>query len=291
MRRALCALLCALLLTFGCAKRRAGAEVFFDRLPREDWYRCPLFRLTAFDTDQSDCLLLECGGEAMMVDGGTAAFRQDLRDALRGMGVTRFRCLLNTHYHEDHISGLRELMRYGFAAGAYLTPYGDFASRVNELQKQTLEQAELSGVSVRQVASGDTLLLGEAVLTILRHDEGLSTNGRSLIVHARFGDATLLLTADIIGDTQSWCVQHLPASLLDVDVLKAPHHGITAMVPAFWQAASPQALLITNTPSRARDTQAQADRAGVPALFSGVGRVVMETDGDDWYIYQQKGSF
>ncbi len=289
MRRPLCALLCALLLAFGCAS--SGAEVYFDRPPREDWYRCPLLRLTAFDTDQSDCLLLQCGGEAMMVDGGTAPFREDLRDALGQMGVSRFRYLLNTHFHQDHISGLYWILRYGFPVGEYLHPYNDYAVHVSERQKETIEQAQRSGVPVIQVFSGDTLMLGEAVLTLYRYDDGLSTNGRSLITHVRFGDATLLLTADIIGDTQTWCVKTLPASVLDVDVLKAPHHGITAMVNAFLEAASPEVILMTNTPSRVDKGQNQADRYGIPTLYSGVGRVVFETDGDDWYVYQQRGAF
>lgn len=286
MRRALFALLCALL----CAQG-AAAEVYFDRPPREDWYRCPLLRLTAFDAGQADCLLLQCGGEAMMVDGGTALSCGELCDTLLEMGVSRFRYLLNTHYHQDHTGGLCGLMRFGFPAQVYLHPYPDSAVRVSKLHGEAVGQAQQSGIPVRQVFSGDTLLLGEAVLTLLRYDGGLSTNGRSLIVHVRFGDATLLLTADIIGDTQTWCVRSLPASLLDVDVLKAPHHGISAMVSAFLQAASPKALLITNTPSRAEEGKAQADRLGIRTLYSGLGRVVFETDGNDWYIYQQTGMF
>lgn len=286
MRRRLCALLCALLLG-----GRAGAEVFFDAPPKEDWYRCPLLRLTAFDTDQSDCLLLECGGEAMMVDGGSAPFRERLRDALREMGVDSFKYLLNTHFHEDHISGLYWVMRYGFPVGEYLHPYTESAVHTSQRQQETIAQARRSDIPIRQVFSGDTLLLGEAVVTLYRYDEGLSTNGRSLIVHVRLGDAAMLLTADIIGDTQTWCVGHLPADALDVDVLKAPHHGITAMVKSFWKAASPRVLLMTNVPSRVDKAQVQADAAGVPALYSGLGRVVFETDGDDWYVFQEKGEF
>ena len=33
-----------------------------------------------------------------------------------------FKYLLNTHFHEDHISGLYWLMRYGFSVDAYLHP-------------------------------------------------------------------------------------------------------------------------------------------------------------------------
>ena len=69
MRRFCAVLLCALMLcSASCAK------VYLDSPPRENWYQSPLLRLTVLDTDQSDCMLLQCGGEAMMVDGGTAAY-------------------------------------------------------------------------------------------------------------------------------------------------------------------------------------------------------------------------
>ena len=187
---ALCLLLCLFCLT------AAQAEIYHE-LPCEDWYRRPLLRLTAFNTAQSDCLLLECGGQRMMVDGGSAPFREDLKGAMEERGITHFKYLLNTHFHEDHISGLYWLMRYGFSADAYLHPYNDAAVDVSERQAETIRQAEKSGIPTVQVFHGDQLLLGEAVLTLYRYDDVENTNGRSLVTRVEFGDASLLLTASL----------------------------------------------------------------------------------------------
>ena len=99
--------------------------------------------------------------------------------------------------------------------------------------------------------------------------------------------ARLLLTADIIGTTQRWYLTNLP-EIVDVDLLKAPHHGITAVVDEFLEAASPLALLVTNTDQRA-NVAPQARKKELPVYYSGKGRVVMETDGQDWYVYQLAG--
>lgn len=270
------------------ALRCASAEVFFT-LPSENWYKRPLLRLTAFNAAQSDCLLLECGGEAMMVDGGSAPYREDLRTALEEKGIASFRYLLNTHFHEDHISGLIWLMRYGFEVEEYLHPYAENGIYTSELQREAITAAGNRMIPQRQIFHGDTLLLGEAVITLLRYENGLSTNGRSVMVHVQMGDATLLLPADIIGDTQSWCVRTLPAEMLDVDIIKAPHHGITAMVTDYVQAVSPELILMTNLRSRVEEAQTQADRLGIPTRYTGDGRVVLETDGTDWYVVQQEG--
>ena len=284
MKRRLPILFLLLFFTLRCA----SAEVFFT-LPSEDWYKRPLLRLTAFNAAQSDCLLLECGGEAMMVDGGSAPYREDLRGALEKKGISSFRYLLNTHFHEDHISGLTWLMRYGFRVGEYLHPYAENGIYTSELQREAITVAGNRMIPQRQIFHGDTLLLGEAVITLMRYEDGLSTNGRSVMVHVRMGDATLLLPADIIGDTQSWCVRTLPEAWLDADIIKAPHHGITAMVTEYVQAVSPELILMTNLRSRVDDGQTQADRLGIPTRYTGDGRVVLETDGTDWYVYQQEG--
>ena len=284
MKRRLPILFLLLFFTLRCA----SAEVFFT-LPSEDWYKRPLLRLTAFNAAQSDCLLLECGGEAMMVDGGSAPYREDLRAALEKKGISSFRYLLNTHFHEDHISGLTWLMRYGFQVGEYLHPYAENGIYTSELQREAITVAGNRMIPQRQIFHGDTLLLGEAVITLMRYEDGLSTNGRSVMVHVQMGDATLLLPADIIGDTQSWCVRTLPEEWLDADIIKAPHHGITAMVTEYVQAVSPELILMTNLRSRVDEGQTQADRLGIPTRYTGDGRVVLETDGTDWYVYQQEG--
>lgn len=269
----------------------AGAEVFFDAPPRANWYQSPLFRLTAFNAAQSDCLLLECGGEAMMVDGGTEAYGDALLSALVEKGISSFKYLLNTHYHEDHIAGLIRLMGEGFEIGEYLHPYAQNSIYGSPLQRQAIRQAKESDVPSRQVFHGDALLLGEANLTLLRYDEGLSTNGRSMVVRVRFGDATLLLGSDIIGDTQSWMVRSLPAHLLDADVIKAPHHGVSVMAADFLQAVDPQVILFTNNRERAAEGLAQAEAKDIPSYYNNEGRVIAETDGVDWYIYQLPDSF
>ena len=268
----------------------ACAQVYLDAPPRDNWYQSPLLRLTVLDTDQSDCMLLECGGQAMMVDGGTASFREDLKQLVESKGIAHFKYLLNTHFHEDHISGLYWLMRYGFTADAYLHPYNDgFATEISFRHRDTVAQAQRSGIPVRQVFHGDELLLGEAVITLARHDGGESTNARSLVARVEFGGASILLTADIIGRTQTWMTQNLPESYLDVDIVKVPHHGVTPMVTAFLQATSPDAVFMTNNLSRVDKARVQVEKYDFPTFYTGDSTTVFETDGNDWYVYTVGG--
>lgn len=259
--------------------------------PKTDWYSRPLLRLTVFSSGQSDCMLLECGGQAMMIDGGSEPYRDRLKAAMDERGITHFKYLLNTHYHEDHISGLYWLMRYGFQVDEYLHPYTDYAMKIVERHERTVSQARRSGVAVRQVFDGDELLLGEAVVRIHRQEDGVSTNAKSLMTRVVFGDSSVLLTADIIGKTQNYFVNALSKEELQADILKAPHHGITPMVVSFLEAVAPDMLFMTNSLSRVTTGKVQADARGIPTYYTGEGTLVLETDGDDWYVYQQMGLF
>ena len=70
-------ILLAMLLAMPAA---AVAEVYLisgeAELP-EGWAERETLRMTVVDTNRSDAIILQCGGEAMMVDGGPNPFRED----------------------------------------------------------------------------------------------------------------------------------------------------------------------------------------------------------------------
>ena len=55
-----------------------------------------LFRLTVMAAGESDCMLLEAGGEAMLVDGGSNKYRERLVKMLESRGLTRLKYLYNS---------------------------------------------------------------------------------------------------------------------------------------------------------------------------------------------------
>ncbi|MEG0741705.1 MAG: MBL fold metallo-hydrolase [Clostridia bacterium] len=274
------------LLLWLCAPPAAAAVYTGDQPPKADWYQRPLLRLTVFDCGQNDCMLLQAGGQSMMIDGGSATWHEKLYAALDTRGLKHLKYLLNTHYHEDHLGGLYQLIKSGITADEYLHPYAPSALKKSSLHADTISLAASLGIPTRQLQNGEELLLGEAVITVYRYEEGRGVNGKSMIEHVRFGNATMLLTADIIGVTQHYFATALPKDVLKVDVLKAPHHGITPLVKAFLTAASPAVEIVTSGAQAVPRTAIQAQANGIQAFFSGDGTVVLETDGDDWYIQQ-----
>ena len=96
-----------LLLALALLPAAVLAEIYFiddeTQLP-EGWTEKELFRLTAIDTDRSDAMLLQCGGENMMIDGGSFSYYPRLEELFADKGITEFKYLFSTHSDNDHMN-------------------------------------------------------------------------------------------------------------------------------------------------------------------------------------------
>lgn len=280
------ALLCCLLLF--CAFARA--DVYVDQTPPEDWQERDLMRLTVFRTGEGDAMLLQAGGECMMIDGGPFKYREKLRDALYARGIEHFKYLFNTHPHDDHIDGLRMLMSYGFTADEFISIFPKGNTYDNQVK--AVRMADKMGIPYRQLSPEETITLGSATLTFYTWEKGTSINAKSAMTRVEFGGCSALLCADIIGDTQRHFLKTLAPEILKADVVKAPHHGLTPFVTEFLDAVDPGFVCVTNyNNDLVQRISNQLKYRELPFKFSGAGTVYLECDGTDWYVYQTLGEF
>ena len=284
--------LCVLAAFAICLPHMACAQVFLSQQPPEDWDMEHTLQWTIFDVNEGDAMLLTCEGESMMVDGGPNPFREDLQQALDERGLRHMKYFLNTHYHDDHIDGLYQLLLNGFTADAYLHSYNDWAIRNSELGERTVKAAQKANVPVERILEGDTLSLGGAAIQVHQCTEFTNTNARALMLKVTYGESSILLCSDIIGQVQHYFLENLPAQELKADLIKLPHHAITPTVPAFLDAVAPKAAVATN---RQKDLDGksinQLKSRDLPTFFSGDGTVYAVTDGTDWYLWQTEGAF
>lgn len=269
----------------------AQAQVYVDQEPPADWESRDLIRLTVFRTGESDCMLLEAGGESMMIDGGANKWREKLRDALAARGITHLKYIYNTHPHDDHIDGLYRIMQYGITADEFVSIFAK--NFRNDLHSRTVKQAEKSNIPYRQLQVGDVLTLGDVTLTIYRWEKGSTINDLSALARLEYGNCSALLTADITGLAQRNFLKTLAPEILKADVAKYPHHALTPFVTEFLDAVAPEFLWATNynDDDKVRKAKNQARNRDLPLKFSGEGTIVLECDGTDWYIYQTLKQF
>ena len=294
--------LIVLLLMLAMSLSAASAEIYHiedeSQLP-EGWEDKELFRLTALDTDRSDAMLLQCGGENMMIDGGSVQYYARLEEYFEENGITEFKYLFNTHPDNDHLQGLTEMMKARLTAEDGKTDIGPkytiggFYSAVKKEYKNTsyhkaaVKALDKYGIPYVQVFGGDVLTLGGATINIFRCEENWGANARSACTQIVFGDSKVLLMGDCDSRPQKYFLKNLDPSLLECDILKAVHHGINAFEESFLEAADPEFIFVPNYKSHASIKSGTKRKfAEYNALYSGEGPIVMETDGTDWYIWQ-----
>lgn len=267
----------------------AAAEIYFNTDAPADWQERDILRLTAIDVDRSDAMLLECGGEAMLVDGGSGQFRDRLFETVDSAGITRFKYLFSTHSDNDHIHGLKHLMDTGrYQVDLFTSP--NKTSFVDEagFHQATMRVIQRENIPYHQVKDGECLALGNAQLTVMRCMEIWGSNARSAVLMVQFGSSRVLLTGDIDARTMEHYVKKYGAEYLRAEIMKAPHHGIATIPERFLEAVEPQLIFV---PNMVEDTAKfnvymQETAPEISLMFCGDASIVMETDGVDWYIWQ-----
>ncbi len=263
----------------------AAAEIHIGEELPDGWEDRGTLRVTILQTGRSDAILVECGGEAMLIDGGDASWAAAVQHDLEKRGLTDFRYFLNTHPHHDHIEGLLHLMKNGYRPGRFMSPFAaDWSD--GSYHDQAVKAAWDASIIFRLIRHGDVYPLGGASIAIYRTTEYSGMNDRSAIQLITFGDSRILLCADLTGNAQKSLLNLLEDGALTAEIVKAPHHGENAMVSDFLTAADPSLILCTAGSSEAPDLTRQAQSRDVPLLFSGEGEIVLETDGTDWYVLQ-----
>ena len=275
-----------LLLLILCMPLTALAEIHHiadeSQLP-EGWQAQELLRVSFLDMQRSDAILLQCGGETMLVDGGLGLHYERLFAMLDERGVNGFKYLWNTHCDGDHSQGLKIIMnsdRYG--TGQLLCPNKITYNDPDDDHEKMVTASKRHGWEYVQISNGDVFTLGGATLTTIRCEENWGQNNRSAACFVDFGGATVFLTADIGSRVQKYFVQNVQAERLDCDILKAPHHGIDGVTEEFVNAVSPGAVVLTNYSNNGHSKSWNA----YDPYMAGDGVVVCETNGTDWYIWQ-----
>lgn len=270
-----------LVLLFCCG---AQAACYIDETPPSDWDERSLLRLYVFPTYQSDCMVLEVGEERMFMEGGRINWMEKVGEALQRYDLTQVDYLFSSHPHPDHIQNMCYLLKNEYLRGEiFVTPF-DYQYEYVYLQEMEAALEEL-GIPYYQMANGEVLRLGDAELTLLRNDNGRTTNSQSGVLKVTFGDASLLLTSDIDGDACRFLLENYPPELLSADIVTAPHHGLMRVLPEFYDAVSPEFVIICNSEDKSETQTAQVTKRGIPYLHTADGiLMILETDGTDWYI-------
>lgn len=198
----------------------------------------PKLRVTVLDVGQGDCILLEEGRRAYLVDAGSSSeekiWRLKIESCLKYYGIPQLEAAFITHGDEDHRSGLIEMLdsyEPGFrgcnAGGISLKKiiFPDL-SYADERLTETAEKAGRLGIQVCMIDNGGRV----GPFICLSPDPDCMTgdaNQDCLVLLFHVKKFRMLLTGDIENEGEESFVRRNQGNplLSDIDVLKVGHHG------------------------------------------------------------------
>ncbi len=228
--------------------------------------------VSVLDVGQGQCVVLQSGGCAAVVDcGGTGPKNAGdiAADYFQNLGRGTLDLLVLTHYHADHAGGAEALMKR-IKVRALALPDVEPEDKLRQIT-ETCARAE--GARLRYITEQATVELGEAVLTLYPPLGAGGGNEEGLAVLCSSGDFDVLITGDMGADIEARLIKY--HDLPDLEVLVAGHHGS--------KYATSRELLAALTPEVAVISVGRDNTYGHPAKetlerLEGAGICVYRTD-------------
>ena len=190
-----------------------------------------------------DAILLVQGDYAMLIDGGPPDMGTRVFQYLRAEGITTLEYVVATHPFADHVGGLPDILRR-ININTVLLPmiYHDTPAYNNFLQA-----VEESGAAVIAPFAGETITLGDAVITVLAPsstDEWEHRANYSIVMRVEFKQTSFLLMGDAMREVENNLLNS--DVTLSADVLKVARHGASsATTRGFLDAVTPSIAVIS----------------------------------------------
>lgn len=229
----LIALLLILLLLTGCA---SSNPVDPTTEPADTSTHEPGLTVHFLDVQHADCILLACGGEYALVDGGYPESGDRIVTYLQEQGIKELDLMVGTHPHGDHIGGLPQVLDTFPTETVWTSqlPY------TNDYVSNFTTAVTRNGADFVQPRPGERFQLGDATIDVigplnLRYEDA---NDLSLVLMVTYGDTRFLLT----GDMEEVAERELVEAEVDLkaDVLKVGHHGSSSSTSyRFLRAVAP----------------------------------------------------
>ncbi|MFR5853593.1 MAG: ComEC/Rec2 family competence protein [Lachnospiraceae bacterium] len=158
----------------------------------------------------------------------------------------------------------------------------------DKYQRQLIHQLRELNIPIRVCEAGEAPVAGRGAAGDLPlHGGTKNTNDRSMVVHIRYGERSILFTADIGLTAQRDLVREY-AGQFKSDILKLPHHGVGGISPDLLDVVSPELCFVSNGPT-SHDVKLQKTavlKRNLPLYFTSRQPLVLLTDGEIWEAQQ-----
>lgn len=238
-------------------------------------------------TYSSDCILLQCGDQHILFDGGYYDLYPEIDDYFKQLGVSEFAAVINTHPDNDHIGALPMVLRDYKVDTLYCSPASE--NNDNTDNKLMLEAARISGTNVRFISAGEEFEIEGFNFQVISPDAFTdNSNSMSVVVKVTKDDFSAMFTGD--SGKEDLMAAAANGYDLQADILKVPHHGSTTSTDEeIVDAINPQYAVITvnknNHGHPAPEVVDVFEKKQIPLLLTeSNGTIIISSNCDGEYI-------
>ena len=182
------------------------------------------FAVYYLDVGQSDCTVIICDEDVMMIDTGTKSQDLKIKSALAALKIKEIDYLVVTHPHDDHMSNAAEIMEK-YNVKNIIMPTISKENQVNSLTYANLINSIAKyKVNPMTAKAGDELIFGSSIVEIISpFEQDKNLNNMSVVLKINYGETSFLFQ----GDAESTVENEILYNGIDIssDVIKIGHHG------------------------------------------------------------------
>lgn len=203
------------------------------------------FAVYYLDVGQSDCSVVVCDGEVMVIDTGSYPQLVDIQEVLYALEVETIDYLVVTHQHDDHMSGAERLIEHYDVENIIMPRLSEENMVESETYDRLMHAITEFNVNPLVAQNLDSFNLGGAMIDILAPQKQYKElNNMSIVMKITYGETSFLFQ----GDAESQVEKDLLFSDYDLtaDVLKLGHHGSkTASTEKYLDAVNPKFAIVS----------------------------------------------
>lgn len=252
------------------------------------------FTVYYLDVGQSDCSIVVCDDEVMVIDTGSYPQTVKIQEALFALEIETINYLVVTHQHDDHMSGAEKLIGIYDVENIVMPMLSDENMVETETYDRLRHAIADNDVNPLVAQEIDYFNLGSAKIDILAPQKQYKElNNMSIVMKITYGETSFLFQ----GDAESQVENDLLFSDFDLtaDVIKLGHHGSkTASTEKYLDAVNPQIAIIScgqgNSYGHPRVTVMEylVERNIDYYITVDNGDITVESDGKNIEVFTQK---
>ena len=172
------------------------------------------------DVGQGDCILIGQNNEYVLIDAGNNEDGQLLVEYFKELGVKKFKYVIGTHAHEDHIGGLDDIIENFTIENFYMPEVITTTKTFEDVLDALLKKQKAFDTP----KIGDKFKLNDLEFEVLYLGTDKSDlNDTSIVLKLTYKNTTYLFMGDATSKVEKILINE--GKDLSSDVLKVGHHG------------------------------------------------------------------